>query len=70
MNVNQFIEDLSDLITQSDAARLRGCSRQAIANLVDKGRLTTFEVAGIKLVSRKEILSFEALPPGRKPKLK
>jgi predicted DNA-binding protein (UPF0251 family) len=62
--------DLDDLITQSDAARLRGCSRQAIANLVEKGRLRTLEIAGIKLVSRKEIVAFETLPPGRKAKVK
>jgi hypothetical protein len=61
--------DIDDLITQSEAARLRGRSRQAISNLVEKGRLTVIEIGGIRFVSKKEILTFQAQSPGRKPKL-
>ena len=59
--------DLADLITQAEAARLRGCSRQAIAKLIAQGRLSIFSVAGRKLVSRAQVLLFEPNPAGRKP---
>ncbi|MEF8758775.1 MAG: helix-turn-helix domain-containing protein [Candidatus Accumulibacter sp. UW25] len=57
--------DLSEWISQAQAARLRGVSRQAIANLVRHQRLGTLDVAGRRLVRRKDILAFEPLQPGR-----
>ena len=56
---------LSDWISQAEAARLRGCTRQAVAKLVRNGRLRTIEVAGYTLVSREEIMKFRAHPSGR-----
>lgn len=59
-------EDLSDWITQADAARLRNVSRQAIAQLVGNGRLRTLNVGGRTFVSRLDVLEFAPNPPGRK----
>lgn len=58
----------SEWISQAEAARLRGVSRQAIAKLVRKGRLKTFVVGGYVLVNRNEVLSFEPQQAGR-PKI-
>ena len=55
----------SEWLSQAEAARLRGVSRQAIAKLVRKGRLRTLEVGGHILVSRTDVLNFEPHPPGR-----
>ena len=56
---------LSEWISQADAARLRGVSRQAIAKLVNNGRLKTLVVGGRKFVSRVEVQSFQPTPSGR-----
>jgi len=55
-------------ITQSEAARLRGVSRQAINNLVKKGRLKTLEIGSVTFVDRLEIEKFQALGSGRPKK--
>ncbi|GAB6043470.1 helix-turn-helix domain-containing protein [Endothiovibrio diazotrophicus] len=59
---------ISDLISQSEAARLRGCSRQAISKLVQNGKLRGYEVAGRILVSRTEVERFQAGKAGRPKK--
>ncbi len=59
--------NLDDLITQAEAAKLRGVTREAIYNLVARRRLQTVEIGGQKFVRRSEILDFEALPAGRPP---
>jgi predicted DNA-binding protein YlxM (UPF0122 family) len=51
--------DMSDLITQAEAAEMRGVSRAAITDLVKRGRLRTVEMFGKKLVYRSEITNFE-----------
>lgn len=51
--------DLSDLITQKEAAELRGVSLAAITNLVKRGRLTKFGRFGKSLVSRREVQALE-----------
>lgn len=51
-------------ISQSDAARIRGVSKQAIANLVNRGRLSTVSVAGRTLVIRSQVETFEPQPSG------
>ena len=56
---------LANLITQAEAARLRQCSRQAIAKLVRQRKLRTFLVAGRRLLSRDEVMSYEIKAPGR-----
>ena len=57
--------DSSDWVSQAEAARLRGVTRQAIAKLVRKGRLKTLTVGGYVLVSRTEVMNYEPLQPGR-----
>ncbi len=59
--------DLNDLITQADAARIREVSREAIADLIARGRLQTVEIAGQKFVRRSEVENFTARPAGRPP---
>jgi hypothetical protein len=57
---NQQAEiDLTDLITQSEAAELRGVSLAAIANLVQRSRLTKYEQYDKSLVSRREVEALE-----------
>lgn len=57
--------DLSEWISQAEAARLRNVTRQAIAKLVGNGRLRTLEIGGRSLVSRADVVAFEPNPPGR-----
>ena len=61
--------DLSQWISQAEAARLRGVTRQAIAKLVRKGKLKTLEIGGYSFVHKQEILKFKDGPAGR-PKTK
>jgi len=58
----------ADWITQSEAARLRGVSRQAINKLAKAGKVRTLEFAGVVLVHKQDIEGFEAAKPGRKRK--
>lgn len=51
---------LSDLISQKEAAELRGVSRSAINDLIKRGRLSVTEIAGKKFLSREEVLNFES----------
>jgi excisionase family DNA binding protein len=57
--------ELNDLITQAEAARLRGVTREAVYDLVARGRLETIEIGGKKFVRRSEVLKLEKLPAGR-----
>ena len=54
-----------DLISQAEASRLRHCSRPAIANLIKQGKLKTYVVAGLRVLSKTEVLNYEAKPVGR-----
>jgi hypothetical protein len=58
----------NDLMRQASAARLRGVSPAAIARLISRGRLKKYEIGGVPLVSRSEVLNFERQPPGPKPR--
>jgi excisionase family DNA binding protein len=51
--------DLEDLISQSEAARLRGVSRAAISDLIKRRRLRSIKIAGHQLLFRSEVESFE-----------
>jgi plasmid maintenance system antidote protein VapI len=58
-----------DYVSQADAARIRGVSQQAIANLIRRGRLAAVSIAGRTLVVRSEAEAFVAKPKlGRPPK--
>lgn len=61
-------DELADLITQSEAARLRKptVTRAAIGYLVASGRLRSREVFGRRLVYRSDVLAFEPQRPGPK----
>jgi excisionase family DNA binding protein len=62
------LQDPSDWISQAEAARLRGVSRQAIAILVRKKRLGILKIAGKTLLRRKDVEDFTPEPGGRPPK--
>ena len=62
--------DLSDWISQAEAARLRGITRQAVAKLIKKGRLKIFVIGGHTLVSKTDILEFVPKVAGRPKSLK
>jgi hypothetical protein len=53
-------------MSKGDAARARGVSRQAIWELVNRGRLTTHRFKGRVYVSRAEVLGFAPRPRGLK----
>lgn len=57
--------DPTEWISQAEASRLRGVSRQAIAKLVSCGRLRTIDVGGRTFVSRAEIVAFAPKRAGR-----
>lgn len=57
--------DMEDLISQTEAARLREVTRSAIHRLVKRAKLTGYNVGGRVLVSRREVESFEPGEAGR-----
>lgn len=57
---------MSDLISQAEAGRIRGVSRAAIRDLIRRGRLRSFNLAGRELVYRSEVELFEKDKPGPK----
>jgi len=59
-------DSLSDWISQAEAARIRGTTRQAVAKLVKKRRLRTIIVGGYVLVSRTDVMDFKPQPAGRR----
>lgn len=58
-------KDLDGLITQAEAARLRGVTPVAILDLIRRGRLRAVEIAGLKLLRRSDVENFERKPGGR-----
>lgn len=61
--------DPKDLISQADAAKLRGVSRASINELVTRGRLKTLEISGKPYLYRAEVEAFEPDKGGRPPKV-
>lgn len=61
----QDSNDMADLISQAEAARLRGVTRAAIQDLVRRGRIRSVNVGGRSLVYRTEIVNYEQGEPGR-----
>jgi predicted DNA-binding protein (UPF0251 family) len=59
--------DASAWISQSEAARLRGVSRQAIASLAKKNRFKTLNIGGKDLVNRLDVVNYQPKPRGPKP---
>lgn len=63
-------DEPDDLITQAEAARLRGVTRSAIGYLISKDRLTVYERFGVPFLSRSEVMNYQPLKPGPAPKPK
>jgi excisionase family DNA binding protein len=61
------IVDMNDFVTVAEAAELRGVSRAAIHELVQRGRLRSERMLGRVLLYRNEIEAFEKDKPGPKP---
>ncbi len=59
------MKDVNDLITQAEAARIRGVSREAVYGLVARGKLTVVEIGGQKFLKRSEVESYQPEPGGR-----
>jgi hypothetical protein len=57
--------DPSELVSQPEAAKMRGVSTQAINKLMKRGRLTVIEISGRKFLLRKEVEAFEPNITGR-----
>ena len=55
-----------DLVSISEAARLRGVTPQSIDELITRGRLPAVEIAGRRLLNRSDVLNFQKEKPGRK----
>lgn len=66
------VSGVDDLISQTEAAQLRGVTRSAIADLIRRGKLQTVEIAGRPLLRRADVLAFEpgvgGWPKGRSRK--
>lgn len=70
--LNSFMTETTpnqDWISQAEAARRKGVSRQAINKLVKAGRLKTLAIAGSVFVSSEEISQYTPAPTGRKKKV-
>lgn len=59
--------DLSDLITQAEAARIRNVSREAIYGLVARGKLEVIAIGGQKFLRRNEVENYLPEVGGRPP---
>ena len=69
MNESTNRKRLEGYVSQAEAARIRGVSPQAIADLIRRCRLKTVRLAGRILVLRSEVEAFVAQPKtGRPPK--
>jgi hypothetical protein len=52
-------------VSQSDAARIRDVSPQAIGRLVNKGRFRTLSIGGRVLLDRREVENYKPKRTGR-----
>jgi predicted XRE-type DNA-binding protein len=62
------ITDALELISVSEAAKIRGVTTTAIHNLIKRGRLRSKEISGEVFVFKSEVENFERAKPGRQPK--
>lgn len=58
---------MNEFVTVAEAADLRGVSRAAIHELVQRGRLRSERMLGRVLLYKSEVESFEKGKPGPKP---
>jgi hypothetical protein len=57
-------------VSQSEAARIRGVTPQAIENLMKKGRFRTLSIGGRVLLDRREVENYKPKRTGRPRKIK
>jgi hypothetical protein len=57
-----------ELVSQATAARMRGVSKQAIANLIRRGKLKAVIIDNHVFLLKKDVEKFEPDAPGPKPK--
>lgn len=57
--------DLDDLITQKEAAEIRGVTPQSINELVKRGKLKTVSLGKRKFLSRKQVKAYKPSVGGR-----
>jgi excisionase family DNA binding protein len=55
----------NDWVSQSEAARIRGVSPQAIGRLIQKGRFRTLRIGGKVLLNRREVEKYKPKRTGR-----
>lgn len=60
--------EVKNIISQKQAALLRGTSQAAISELVKRGRLKTVTIGGHEFLLKSEVLRFENQKPGPKPR--
>jgi len=60
--------DSDDMITQAEAARIRGVSEEAIRYLVKRERFKIFKIGGKIFLSKREVEHFKPSVGGRPPK--
>lgn len=65
-SLNNSIPDLNELITPTQAARIRGVTRAAITSLIRRERLHAIEIAGRPFLRRSEVENFAPEKPGPK----
>lgn len=65
-NEKPKVVDMSEFVTVAEAAELRGVSRAAIHELVQRGRLRSERMLGRVLLYKSEVESFEKDRPGPK----
>jgi excisionase family DNA binding protein len=63
-----YVRTSEDWVSQADAARIRGVSRQAIGRLLKKGRFRVLKIGGKVLLKRSDVESFKPEQPGRPSK--
>jgi excisionase family DNA binding protein len=66
--MSTYFEEDKNWISQAEAARLRGVSRQAISKLVRSHRIRTLKIAGKILVLKEDIENYKPLTAGRRKK--
>jgi hypothetical protein len=64
------MKNYDDLVTVTEAARLRGVSKARVKQWLAAGRLKRVEKYGRVLVSRREVMSLKPLAGGRPSKKK
>lgn len=58
--------DLNELITPTQAAKIRGVTRAAITSLIKRQRLRAIEIAGRPFLRRSDVENFAPEKPGPK----